>query len=61
MDVVQVDGSSVDRSQSKGFQLNSPVSWFKPFQSTTKKTTKSEIPSVNGLDPTDEELSALNP
>lgn len=61
MDVVQVDGSSVDRSQSKGFQLNSPVSWFKPFQSTTKKTTKSEIPSVPSLDPTDEELSALNP
>jgi hypothetical protein len=61
MDVVQVDGSSVDRSQSKGFKLSSPVSWFKPSKPSNKKASDTEQPLEKNLGGLDEEVSTLNP
>ncbi len=61
MDVVQVDGSSVDRSQSKGFQLTSPVSWFKPSKPSNKKAPDTELPPEKNSGGLDEEVSAINP
>jgi len=61
MDVVQVDGSSVDRSQSKGFKLSSPVSWFKPSKPSSKKASDTELPPEKNLGGLNEEVSALNP
>jgi len=64
MDVVQVDGSSVDRSQSKGFQLTSPVSWFKPSKPakpSNKKAPDTELPPEKNSGGLDEQVSAINP
>jgi hypothetical protein len=61
LDVVQVDGSSVDRSQSKGFKLTSPVSWFKPSKQSNKKAPDAELPSEKSLVSLDEEISTVNP
>ena len=61
LDVVQVDGSSVDRSQSKGFKLTSPVSWFKPSKQSNKQAPDAELPSKKSLVGLDEEVSTVNP
>ena len=61
LDVVQVDGSSVDRSQSKGFKLISPVSWFKPSKPSNKKAPDAELPPEKSSSGLDEEVSTMNP
>lgn len=61
MDVIQVDGASVDRSGTTGFKLISPASWFKSTKATTKTSEKSDLPSMPSLDNKDEDLSDMNP